>query len=268
MWCGLGSNRCCRRCRGGWVARCAITGCWWRRDLAVPHGFTVAGPAGGVRAVADGVEAARRFTADGVWDQVLTVLLTEADAAGSWTGRCRWTPRSPAPASTADTTREVVSNDDRHAGAHPNYANLLIEPRDHGVGRSRGGLTSKLHTMVDGRGRPLVLIVTAGQANDPQCCPPCCKGCGCPGWGRVDPGPGPRRSWLTRRTPPGRAVSGCAPLVSPRSSPNPPTSRPPRPTRLHRCSPTRLRPGALPRPQRRRTQLRPHEAVAWSGHPL
>lgn len=42
----------------------------------------------------------------------------------------------------------------------------LAEPRDHAIGRSRGGLTSKLHTLVDGKGRPLVLVVSAGQVHD------------------------------------------------------------------------------------------------------
>ncbi len=42
----------------------------------------MAGSAGGVRPVADGVEAARRFSRDGTWDAVLTRLLAEADAAG------------------------------------------------------------------------------------------------------------------------------------------------------------------------------------------
>ena len=30
------------------------------------------------------------------------------------------------------------------------------EPDDHGIGRSRGGLTTKTHALVDGRGRALV----------------------------------------------------------------------------------------------------------------
>jgi transposase len=34
------------------------------------------------------------------------------------------------------------------------------------LGRSRGGLSSKIHQLVDGRGRPLVIAVTAGQAGD------------------------------------------------------------------------------------------------------
>ena len=34
------------------------------------------------------------------------------------------------------------------------------------MGRSRGGLTSKLHLAVEGRGRPLAVLLTAGQAGD------------------------------------------------------------------------------------------------------
>lgn len=40
------------------------------------------------------------------------------------------------------------------------------EPAGHGVGRSRGGLTTKIHAAVDGKGRPLALVVTGGQRND------------------------------------------------------------------------------------------------------
>lgn len=47
-----------------------------------------------------------------------------------------------------------------------------MEPADHGIGRSRGGLTSKVHLLVDGRGRPLSVLLTAGQAGDnPQLVP-------------------------------------------------------------------------------------------------
>ena len=34
------------------------------------------------------------------------------------------------------------------------------------LGRSRGGLTTKIHLAVDGRGRPLSVLLTAGQAGD------------------------------------------------------------------------------------------------------
>jgi transposase len=42
----------------------------------------------------------------------------------------------------------------------------LTEPADHAIGRSRGGLTTKLHLLVDGRGRALVLHLSAGNVND------------------------------------------------------------------------------------------------------
>ena len=53
-------------------------------------------------------------------------------------------------------------------GAESNYKNLAGEPEplDHALGRSRGGLSTKIHQLVDGRGRPLVIGVTAGQAGD------------------------------------------------------------------------------------------------------
>jgi transposase len=39
------------------------------------------------------------------------------------------------------------------------------------MGRSRGGLTSKLHALVDGRGRPVALKLTAGQVHDSKVAP-------------------------------------------------------------------------------------------------
>ncbi len=57
----------------------------------------------------------------------------------------------------------------RTQGAGSNYTNLPLhecEPAGHGIGRSRGGLTTKIHTAVDGNGRPLSVMVTGGQRND------------------------------------------------------------------------------------------------------
>jgi len=45
-------------------------------------------------------------------------------------------------------------------------AGLYDEPVHHGIGRSRGGLSTKIHHLVDGRGRPLVILIGPGQAND------------------------------------------------------------------------------------------------------
>ena len=51
-------------------------------------------------------------------------------------------------------------------GALPNHKNPWFEPPDHGIGRSRGGLTTKLHLVCDGRGRPLGMVITGGNVND------------------------------------------------------------------------------------------------------
>lgn len=51
-------------------------------------------------------------------------------------------------------------------GAGSNYKNLRIEPLDHALGRSRGGVGTKVHQLVDGHGRPLVVLVGPGQAGD------------------------------------------------------------------------------------------------------
>ncbi|QID34385.1 transposase [Streptomyces albus] len=40
------------------------------------------------------------------------------------------------------------------------------EPDDHAIGRSCGGLTTKIHLAADGRCRPLTFVLTAGQAGD------------------------------------------------------------------------------------------------------
>ena len=39
-------------------------------------------------------------------------------------------------------------------------------PENQAVGRSRGGANTKIHALVDTRGRPLRLILSAGQRND------------------------------------------------------------------------------------------------------
>jgi len=41
-----------------------------------------------------------------------------------------------------------------------------VEPADHGLGRSRGGWTTKLHLICDGRGRALSIGLTGGNVND------------------------------------------------------------------------------------------------------
>ena len=57
-------------------------------------------------------------------------------------------------------------------GALSNYKKAADEPDDHAIGRSRGGLTTKIHAMTDQREAPVAVRLTAGQAGDnPQLVP-------------------------------------------------------------------------------------------------
>jgi putative transposase len=52
-------------------------------------------------------------------------------------------------------------------GADPTYTNQLAdEPDDHALGRSRGGLTTKIHALTDTATCPVAMSLTAGQAHD------------------------------------------------------------------------------------------------------
>jgi transposase len=57
-------------------------------------------------------------------------------------------------------------------GALSYYKKAADEPDDHAIGRSRGGLTTKIHTLTDQREAPVTVRLTAGQAGDnPQLVP-------------------------------------------------------------------------------------------------
>ena len=50
--------------------------------------------------------------------------------------------------------------------------NVPVEAADHALGRSRGGLSTKIHTLTDQRARPVTVILTPGQSGDnPQLVP-------------------------------------------------------------------------------------------------
>ena len=51
-------------------------------------------------------------------------------------------------------------------GALSNYKKAADEPEDHAIGRSRGGLTTKIHALTDQREAPVAVRLTAGQAGD------------------------------------------------------------------------------------------------------
>ena len=74
-------------------------------------------------------------------------------------------PPSAVPINTGRIQRAPI----RTQGAGSNHKNRPFrdcEPAGHGIGRSRGGLTTTIHSAVDGRGRPLANVITGGQRND------------------------------------------------------------------------------------------------------
>ncbi|MGW1245896.1 IS5 family transposase [Streptomyces bobili] len=123
-------------------------------------------------------ERHRLWSADGTWERLLQQVQAAADAAGDidWdvsvdstivrahqhAAGARTEPPS-APASKGDAAAE-------HQDETPwqSLVARLVEvgAGGEGLGRSRGGFTTKLHLSADGRCRPLSLIVTPGQRAD------------------------------------------------------------------------------------------------------
>lgn len=86
----------------------------------------------------------RRYAADGTWDRVLDRLLAEADA----TGQVDWAVSVDATITRAHQHATNKTRPEQDTGAGSNHRNLPIEtsePAGHGIGRSRGGLTTKIH---------------------------------------------------------------------------------------------------------------------------
>ncbi|MFF7475242.1 IS5 family transposase [Streptomyces sp. NPDC008092] len=106
-------------------------------------------------------ERHRRWSADGTWDQILCAVQTDADSVG----RLDWS---------------MVSIDSTSCRAHQHAAGARKKkapcpekrstPRHHrpdeGLGRSRGGLTCKIHLTGEGGCRPVAFLVTPGQWGD------------------------------------------------------------------------------------------------------
>ncbi|WP_257155584.1 IS5 family transposase [Streptomyces sp. Ru87] len=89
----------------------------------------------------------RRWAKDGTFERMLRAAQAKAEAAGD----IEW----------------LVSVDSTIVRAHQHAAGGSKRGlRSPGLGRSRGGLTSKIHLACDALGRPLAFTVTGGNAND------------------------------------------------------------------------------------------------------
>ncbi|MEV0186463.1 IS5 family transposase [Streptomyces sp. NPDC050625] len=102
----------------------------------------------------------RRWQRDGTWHRVLTQLQSRADgkAAITWVLNvdstvCRAHQHAAGARKQGDLQKEPPGG-------------VFTEPRDHGLGRSRGGFTTKLHLAVEQGQKPMSIVVTAGQRGD------------------------------------------------------------------------------------------------------
>ncbi|MHC3394788.1 IS5 family transposase [Streptomyces noursei] len=93
-----------------------------------------------------------RWAVDGTWERILAAVLSAADADDD----IDWTV-------SVDST---VVRAHQHAAGARKKGRPVPASADHALGRSRGGLTTKVHLAADGGARPLAFTVTAGQAGD------------------------------------------------------------------------------------------------------
>jgi transposase len=63
---------------------------------------------------------------------------------------------------------DIQMIDSTSVRAHQQAATAKRGGADHCLGRSRGGLTTKIHVVADAQGLPIRLGLTAGQADDGQ----------------------------------------------------------------------------------------------------
>ncbi|MFD0229504.1 IS5 family transposase [Streptomyces hirsutus] len=122
-------------------------------------------------------ERHRLWSADGTWERLLQQVQAAADAAGEidWDISVDSTiVRAHQHAAGARRTAAGARVKGGRSGRTPGR-NTVAEPArpaggggagGEGLGRSRGGFTSKLHLSADGRCRPLSLVVTGGQRAD------------------------------------------------------------------------------------------------------
>lgn len=100
-------------------------------------------------------ERLRRWTIDGTWEKILQAAIVKDDAVGD----VEW----------------IISIDSTVVRAKRGSTRGEIEALQvdgECIGRSRGGLSTKFHLAVDGRGLPMSVILTPGQDGDnPQLLP-------------------------------------------------------------------------------------------------
>lgn len=139
-----------------WTRRQLIDGIRWRVRVGAPW-RDVPERYGSWQAV---YSLFRRWQRSGAWARIVAGLQARADAAGS----ICWEVSVD---STICRAHQHVAGARRHPDeqAEP-PGGVVQEPADHALGRSRGGLTTKIHLSCEQGQKVLSLLVTAGQRGD------------------------------------------------------------------------------------------------------
>ncbi|MFD7641553.1 IS5 family transposase [Kitasatospora sp. NPDC059795] len=139
-----------------WLRRQSVDGIRFRVRAGVPWRDILAkyGPWSRV------YDLFRRWQRNGTWQRILTRLQSLADAKGAivWnlsvdSTVCRAHQHTAGARKQGDLPKEPPDG-------------IFTEPRDHGLGRSRGGFTTKLHLAVEQGQKLMSIVVTAGQRGD------------------------------------------------------------------------------------------------------
>ncbi|MER6573994.1 IS5 family transposase [Streptomyces sp. NPDC001093] len=102
----------------------------------------------------------RRWQRDGTWHRIFTALQARADAKELITWDINVDSTVCRAHQHAAGARKKGSCRRSHLAASASNRN------DHGLGRSRGGLTTKLHLAVEQGQKPMSIVITAGQRGD------------------------------------------------------------------------------------------------------
>jgi transposase len=103
----------------------------------------------------------RRWQRDGTWARIITGLQAAADAAGA----ICWQVSVDSTVCRAHQ-HAAGARRDGHRQREPPGGTGGAEPAGHGLGRSRGGLTAKIHLAGEQQQKPLAVLITAGQRGD------------------------------------------------------------------------------------------------------
>ncbi|MFD0032907.1 IS5 family transposase [Streptomyces sp. NPDC127172] len=102
----------------------------------------------------------RRWQRDGTWKRILEQLQVQADAQGLIT----WDVSVDSTVCRAHQHAAGARKKGIYSASH--LAESTLSPTNHGLGRSRGGLTTKIHLATEQGQKPLSLLITAGHRHD------------------------------------------------------------------------------------------------------